>query len=41
VQTSGKVLLKNGFEFESKKKSAYIKDGKLLNGLMYAKFKEK
>ena len=39
-QPSAKVLTKNGFTFESLKKHAYVKDGKLINGLMYTKFKE-
>jgi len=36
---SARVLEKNGFEFEGRKKNEYFKDGQIVDGLMYGKIK--
>ena len=37
---SGKVLSKNGFLMEGRHRMAYQKEGKFIDGLMYAKINE-
>jgi len=37
---SGKVLQKNGYVVESKPKKMYVKEGKIIDGIMYIKLRE-
>lgn len=34
-EPSGKVLIKNGFTLEARCKKSYLKDGELVDGLLY------
>lgn len=39
-EASGKVLSKNGYRMEGRHRMAYRKNGKFIDGLMYAKVRE-